>query len=146
VHVEGDFHVRAPVAKVWAFFRDPVTLAGCLEDPHEVHATDATHFEGTMTTGVAFIRGTFRLRGSYAAETPATQMQVLLQGSGMGSGVDAALTVSFAELPEGTAVHWTGEIKMSGTIATVGERLVKGTVDKKVTALFAAARAQLEPA
>ncbi|MCI4343626.1 MAG: carbon monoxide dehydrogenase subunit G [Thermoplasmata archaeon] len=146
MHVEGDFHVRSARTLVWAFFRDPATLATCLEDPHEIHATDATHFEGTLTAGVAFIRGTFRLRGSYASETPPNQMQVTLQGSGMGSGVDAALTVSFAEGSEGTGVHWTGEIKMSGTIATVGERLVKGTVDKKVTALFEAARVKLEPA
>ncbi len=143
MHLEGEFQAATPVARVWALFRDPVALMDCLDDPHEVRALDATHFEGQVTTGVAFIRGTFRLRGSYAAETPMQSLRVQLSGSGMGSGTDAEIAVTFSEQPAPTSVRWTAEVRMTGTIATVGERLVRGTVDKKVAGLFENARRKL---
>jgi uncharacterized protein len=143
MHLEGEFQVATPVARVWALFRDPVSLMGCVDDPHEVRPVDASHFEGQVTTGVAFIRGTFRFRGSYAAETPMQSLRVQLSGSGMGSGMDADIAVTFSGAPTSTQVRWTAEVRMSGTIATVGERLVRGTVDKKVAGLFENARRQL---
>ena len=143
MHLEGEFRVGTPVARVWALFRDPVAFTDCLDDPHAVHAVDATHFEGQVTTGVAFIRGTFRLRGSYVAETPPQSLRVQLSGSGMGSGMDGEVAVNFSEQPSPTSVRWTAEVRMSGTIATLGERLVRGTVDKKVAGLFENARKRL---
>lgn len=143
MHLEGEFQVATPVARVWALFRDPVALMNCVDDPHEAHAVDATHFEGEVTTGVAFIRGTFRFRGSYPAETPMQSLRVQLSGSGMGSGMDAEIAVTFSEQPAPTSVRWTAEVRMSGTIATLGERLVRGTVDKKVAGLFENARQKL---
>jgi uncharacterized protein len=145
MHLEGEFHVAVPGDRVWALFRDPVAFTDCLDDPHQVHAVDATHFEGQVTTGVAFIRGTFRLRGAYVAETPPSSLRAQLSGSGMGSAMDADVTVTLSDQPAPTTVRWTAEVRLSGTIATVGERLVRGTVDKKVSGLFENARRRLSP-
>jgi len=144
VHVEGDFRVRATADRVYRFFTDPVAFLDCLDDPHEIHAVDADHFEGTVTTGVAFIRGTFRVRGAYTARTPSTTLGVKLQGSGLGSGVDADLSLALAEAGGETSLHWQGEVRLSGPVATLGERVVKGTVDKKAAGLFENARRRLE--
>jgi uncharacterized protein len=146
VQIAGDFRVHAPASRVYAFFLDPVALLDCLDDPHEVHATDADHFEGTVTTGVAFIRGTFRLRGSYTGRTPEKEVRVRLQGSGLGSGIDADLVVEIAAQADGTSLHWSGDVRLSGPVATLGERIVKGTVDKKADGLFENARKKLEAA
>jgi uncharacterized protein len=146
MHIAGDFRVKSPAARVYAFFLDPVALTNCLDDPHEFHAVDADHFEGTVTTGVAFIRGTFRVRGSYGERTPASAVHAHLQGSGMGSGVDADLAILISETAGTTAVRWSGEVKMSGPVATIGERMVRGTVDKKAAGLFENARRKLEGA
>jgi len=144
MQIAGDFKVQAPASRVYAFFADPVAFTDCLDDPHEFHATDADHFEGTLTTGVAFIRGTFRVRGAYTARSPATGLKVHLSGTGLGSGVDADLVLSLAEGGGATSLHWEGDVRLSGPVATLGERMVKGTVDKKAAALFENARAKLE--
>ena len=146
MHVEGQFATRATVERVWALFRDPVAFTNCLDDPHEFHATDPVHFEGTVTTGVAFIRGTFRVRGNYADETPTRSMKVHLNGTGLGSGVDADIGLTFQTGTTGTSVVWTGDITLSGPVATLGERMVRGTIDKKTAALFQKAQATLEAA
>jgi uncharacterized protein len=144
MHIEGDFAVRSSAARVYAFFVDPVAFTDCLDDPHQVHPVDVDHFEGTVTTGIAFIRGTFRLRGTYGERSPPTELRAQIQGSGMGSGIDASLTISLAEADGTTTVRWQGEVRLSGPVATLGERMVRGTVDKKAAALFANARAKLE--
>ena len=143
MHVEGTFTTRAPAERVWALFRDPVAFTNCLDDPHAIHAVDATHFEGTVTTGVAFIRGTFRVRGSYVAETALAALEVKLSGTGMGSGLDADVKLTL-ETAGATTVRWSAEITLNGPVATIGERVVRGTVDKKTAALFAKAQALLE--
>jgi uncharacterized protein len=146
VHVEGDFRVRSPASRVYSFFLDPVAFTDCLDDPHQFHAVDADHFEGTITSGIAFIRGTFRVRGSYTGKTPSTELRVHLQGQGLGSGLDADLVLTLNEAAGETSFHWQGEVRLSGPIATIGERMVKGTVEKKAAALFENARKKLETA
>lgn len=105
---------------------------------------DPEHFEGSLTAGVAFIHGTFRLKGNYSDEVPEKSLKVRLSGTGMGSGLDAVVALSFATASEGTAVSWAGDINLSGPVATLGERMVRGTIDKKSETLFAKARARLE--
>jgi len=144
VHVEGRFATKAPVDRVFALFRDPVAFTDCLDDPHQFHAVDPTHFEGQITTGVAFIRGTFRVRGEYTESTANQRIGAKLTGTGMGSGLDASFSIGFQTGPDGTSVAWSGEITLTGTAATVGERLVRGTVDKKAGGLFENARRKLE--
>ncbi|HXW67914.1 MAG TPA: carbon monoxide dehydrogenase subunit G [Thermoplasmata archaeon] len=146
MHIEGDFRVRAPPEKVYAFFLDPVGFIDCLDDPHQVHAVDTDHFEGTVTTGVAFIRGTFRIRGTYGERTPPTALTARINGTGLGSGIDAQLSIAIAAAEGQSAVHWQGEVQLSGPVATIGERMVRSTVDKKADGLFENARKRLEGA
>ncbi len=146
MHIEGDFRVNSASSRVYAFFLDAVAFTDCLDDPHEIRAVDADHFEGTVRSGIAFIRGTFRLRGAYTGRTPTSEIRVHLQGAGLGSGVDGDLVLSLSEAAGETALHWSGEVMLSGPIATIGERMVKGTVEKKAAGLFENARRKLETA
>lgn len=146
MHIEGDFSVHASADRVFGFFLDPVAFLDCLDDPHTARKIDADHFEGTVTTGISFIRGTFRIRGTYGERTPPTELRARVQGTGLGSGIDADLTLAFSASPGQTSVHWQGEVALSGPVATLGERMVGGTVDKKAAALFEKARQRLEAA
>ncbi|MGI0130909.1 MAG: SRPBCC domain-containing protein [Thermoplasmata archaeon] len=146
MHIEGEFRVRSGAARAYAFFRDPVAFTDCLDDPHEFRTIESDRFEGTVTTGVAFIRGTFRVRGRYTGTTAPTELRVYVQGSGLGSGVDADLVLGFREDGSETTLRWQGEVRLSGPIATLGERMVKATVDKKAAGLFENARRKLETA
>ena len=58
--------------------------------------------------------------------------------------MDADLVLALSEAGGGTELHWQGEVRLSGPVATLGERIVKGTVDKKAGGLFENARRRLE--
>jgi uncharacterized protein len=144
MHVEGAFTVRRDRESVYGFFIDARRLVDCVDDPHTVEVVDETHFSGTITTGVAFIRGTFRISGEYTVRAGPERVVARVHGAGLGSGLDATITTELAEAGGGTTVRWKADLTFSGPIASIGERVVRGTVDKKTQGLFERARQTLE--
>jgi carbon monoxide dehydrogenase subunit G len=143
MHVVGDFQVHQPREAVWSFFADAQKLVDCLDDPHTVEVLDEKHFRGTLTTGVAFIRGTFQISGEYAERTPPDRLVAKLHGTGMGNGLDATISTQFAGDASSTAVHWEADFTFSGSVASMGERILRGTLEKKIQGLFVNARQRL---
>lgn len=144
MHVEGSFEVRRDRTAVYAFFTDARSLVDCLEDPHTVQVVDETHFTGTVTTGVAFIRGTFRMAGEYTERRTPERVAAKIHGSGLGSGLDGMISTSLSEAAGTTTVRWTADLTLSGPVAGLGERVVRSTIDKKTQSLFEHARQALE--
>ncbi len=145
MHADGTFEVHRDRESVFAFFTNAHDLVDCLDDPHTVEVADPTHFTGTLTTGVAFIRGTFRMSGEYTEIRRPERVSAKIHGAGLGSGVDAVLVTNLSEGAGGvTTVTWTTDLTFSGPVASVGERVIRGTVDKKAQGLFENARRRLE--
>ncbi len=144
MRVEGQFQVGAAPAAVFGLFADPRRLLDCLEDPHTVDSAAGDQFAGTITTGVAFIRGTFRYSGQYTERSPGQAVTTKIRGSGLGSAVDASLHAGFSAVGSGTSVVWSADIVLTGPAATLGERLVRTTIEKKAAAMFERARQALE--
>ena len=144
MHLEGTFTAKSAQDRVYAFFMSPEELSACIDDPHTIEVQDADHFKGTIKTGIGFIKGTFTVGASVVERAPPGRAKLKVHGSGMGSGfdIDATLDVSAAE--DATTVHWVAEVLMSGTIASMGARLMQGTIDKKTNAFFENARKRLE--
>jgi uncharacterized protein len=143
---DGRFQVSATPPVVFAFFSDVKQLLDCLDDPHTVDSVQGDQFAGTITTGVAFIRGTFRFDGQYTEKTSAQRIRVKIRGSGMGNGVDATLGADLTPAGSGTAIVWNADITLTGPAASLAEHLIRSTIQKKATAMFEKARVRLEAA
>lgn len=146
MHLEGMFTAKSSQDRVFGFFMNPEELSTCIDDPHSIEVQDADHFKGTIRTGVGFIKGTFTVAASVAERTPPKRAKLKVHGSGMGSGFDIDATLDVSEAGGATTVHWVAEVLMSGPIASMGARLMQGTIDKKTNAFFDNARRQLEAA
>lgn len=141
---EGTFAVQAPRERVWSFFLDPQEFASCIDDPHTIEVIDENQFRGTVKAGVAFIRGTFTFSAIVKEGSPPERTQMAVHGSGMGSGFDIVASLDLGEAEGVTTVKWSADVQLSGTIATVGARLVQSTTEKKTRAFFENARKKLE--
>jgi uncharacterized protein len=144
VRFEGTFTVRAPRSKVFSFFLNPQEFSTCIDDPHTIEVIDADHFRGTVKAGVSFIRGNFTWSAEIRERVPPERARMAVHGSGMGSGFDIVTTLDVTEAGGLTTVRWAAEVQMSGTIATVGSRLLHATTEKKTNAFFENARKILE--
>ncbi len=144
MHVDGQFQVGAAPAQVFAFFSDPRQLLDCLDDPHTLDSVQGDQFSGTITTGVAFIRGKFRFDGQYMEKLPGQRISTKIRGSGLGNAVDATLSAALGAAGPGTTIAWQADITLTGQAASLAEHLIRSTIEKKAAGLFENARKKLE--
>ncbi len=144
MHLEGTFSAKASQDRVYGFFLNPQELGSCIDDPHTIEVQDADHFKGSVKSGVGFIKGTFNVNATVVERTPPKRAKLKVHGSGMGSGFDIDATLDVSEGDGTSTVHWAADIVMNGPIASMGARLMQGTIDKKTNAFFENARKKLE--
>ncbi len=144
MHYEGTFAAKSPQDRVYRFFLDPEELGSCVDDPHTIEVQDADHFKGTVKSGIGFIKGTFNVNASVVERTPPNRARLKVHGAGMGSGFDIDATLDVSANDGHTEVHWAADVVMNGPIASMGARLMQGTIDKKTNAFFENARKRLE--
>jgi carbon monoxide dehydrogenase subunit G len=59
--------------------------------------------------------------------------------------VDATAEMRLSDGPDGTTVmDWNADVNLSGTLASVGARLIEGTADKMIGQTFDCMREKLE--
>ncbi len=146
MHLEGTFSAKSAQDRVYGFFLNPQELASCIDDPHTIEVVDPDHFKGNVKSGVGFIKGTFNVNATVVERTPPKQAKLKVHGSGMGSGFDIDATLDVSEASGMSTVHWAADVVMNGPIASMGARLMQGTIDKKTNAFFENARKHLEGA
>jgi len=144
--LDGTFTVRSPREKAWAFFLDPKALSVAIDDPHTIEVVDRDNFKGTIKAGVAFIKGTFTWSAAVKERTEWERARIQVHGSGMGSAFDIDSTIEMSEAGGQTTVRWSADVVLNGTVASMGARLLQGTIDKKTNAFFENARKHLEGA
>ncbi|MDR7484432.1 MAG: carbon monoxide dehydrogenase subunit G [Armatimonadota bacterium] len=145
LHFQGSLAIHAPRDRVWAFLTDPRAVARCLPDVQRLEVLEEGTFKATVRVGVGFIKGDFAFDVAMADLHPPVRAVLTGRGGGLGSAVDVRSTIGLADGEGGaTRLDWTADVVVSGTIASVGARVLRSTVEKKAGELFACLKAQLE--
>ncbi len=145
LHFEGSLTIRAPREKVWTFLVDPHAVSRCLPDVQSLDLLDGGRFRAVVRVGVSFIKGNFTFEVAMLDLEAPRHARITGRGGGLGSAVDVNSGVDLADGEAGTTrLDWTADVVVSGTIASVGGRLLNSTVEKKTGELFECLKAQLE--
>jgi carbon monoxide dehydrogenase subunit G len=145
MHFEGSVPIKASREKVWAFVIDPDQVGGCGPGVEKIEVVDATHFKATAKVGIGFINARFNVNMEFAELQPPDRAFIKAHGQAPGSAVDATAEMRLSDGPDGTTVmDWTADVDLSGTLASVGARLIEGTADKMIGQTFDCMRAKLE--
>lgn len=145
LHFEGTLTIRAPREKVWTFLVDPHAVSRCLPDVQSLDLLDEGRFRAVVRVGVSFIKGNFTFEVAMLDLEAPRHARITGRGGGLGSAVDVNSGVDLADGEAGTTrMDWTADVVVSGTIASVGARLLNSTVEKKTGELFECLKAQLE--
>lgn len=123
----GDPVVAAPRQVVWARLTDPDFIAASAPGVEAVQAMDPTHF--TVLSGLGLgpmkVRFTLDVELFDIVELESLGMRSLARGPG--SVVDVVSAVRLEDAPTGTRLNWSASSEVSGTLASLGPRLVEGT-------------------
>ena len=142
---QGTVSILAPRDRVWAFLMDPDQVGGCGPGVESIEVIDADHFKAKAKVGIGFISARFTVEMTVAERVEPDLAVLKAHGQAPGSAVDATATMALTGPAEGpTTMEWSADVAISGTLASVGARMIEGTADKMIGQTFACIRAKLE--
>ncbi|HEY6958883.1 MAG TPA: carbon monoxide dehydrogenase subunit G [Candidatus Limnocylindria bacterium] len=147
MHFQGTLNIAAPRERVWAFVTDAKAVSACAPDVQSVEVLDPAHCKMVVRAGVGPIKATFNLDVVFTEMTAPGHALVRVRGQAPGSAVEMLNTMDLdATSADATAMRWSSDVNVSGTIAQMGARLMQGTADKMTQQVFACIKAKLETA
>ena len=146
MHFEGTVDIAATRDAVWAYVIDPNQVGQCGPGVESIEVVDDTHFKATAKVGIGFISARFIVNMEFAELTAPDVAKIKAHGQAPGSAVDATaqMNLSDGDAEGTTRMDWSADVTISGTLASVGARLIEGTANKMIGQTFDCMRAKLE--
>lgn len=124
----GSPEVAAPRAEVWSRLRDPDFVAASAPGVESVETVDPTHFKVVSGLGVGAVKVKFKLDVELLDIVEQERLKMRARGKAPGSAVDVVSAVHLEDMDGGgTRLNWSATSDISGTVASVGARLLEGT-------------------
>ena len=145
MHFEGSVPIKASRDKVWAFVTDPDQVGQCGPGVEKIEVLDATHFKATAKVGIGFISARFNVNMEFAELEAPDRAVIKAHGQAPGSAVDANASMKLSDDGDGgTVMDWVADVNLSGTLASVGARMIEGTANKMIGQTFECMKTKLE--
>jgi carbon monoxide dehydrogenase subunit G len=142
---EGTFEVDAPRDRVWAFIIDPQQVGQCGPGVESIEVIDDRRFKATAKVGIGFISARFVVDLEFVDVDEPNQATIKAHGQAPGSAVDGTAQIRLSDgASGGTRMDWSATVNISGTLASVGARLIDGTANKMIGQTFDCMKAKLE--
>jgi carbon monoxide dehydrogenase subunit G len=141
----GTVEIKADREKVWTFVTDPEQVGPCGPGVESIEQIDDTHFRAKAKVGIGFISARFVVNLAFEDSEEPIRAVISARGQAPGSAVDALGTMHLSGPPDGpTTMDWDANVDISGSLATVGARLIEGTANKMIGQTFECMKTKLE--
>ena len=143
---EGTVGIGASRDKVWAFLMDPNQVGQCGPGVESIDVIDETHFKAKAKVGVGFIKAHFTIAMAMTDLDAPNHATIKAHGQAPGSAVDATAQMALrdGDGAGSTVMDWSADVNISGTLASVGARMIEGTAHKMIDQTFDCIKAKLE--
>jgi carbon monoxide dehydrogenase subunit G len=132
----GAPEVAAPIADVWPRILDPHFVARHGPGVESVEVLDPYHFKVITSFGVGSIKLRFGIDVELTEVRPPRNFTMKARGKAPGSAVEVTAALILESMDaERTRMSWKADTEISGSVASVGARLMEGTA-KKLTEQF----------
>jgi uncharacterized protein len=142
---QGTVAIAAPRDRVWAFVMDPNQVGQCGPGVESIEVVDDAHFKATAKVGIGFISARFVVNMEFIDVTAPDAATIKAHGQAPGSAVDATAQMHLSDGDAGgTTMDWSADVAISGTLASVGARMIEGTANKMIGQTFDCMKSKLE--
>jgi carbon monoxide dehydrogenase subunit G len=132
----GSPEITAPRQQVWTKLNDPDFVAQSGPGVESVERVDPTHFKVISGLGVGSVKVRFKLDVELFDIVEGKSLKMRARGKAPGSAVDVVSSLQLADVDGGrTRLDWSATSEVSGTVASVGARLLEGTA-RRLTEQF----------
>src|SRR6266436_6751040 len=127
----GSETIAAPIQKVWAYLMDVNKVAECAPGFQSLETLGEEHWKAVIAVGVGPVKAKFTLDVTRPEKHEPDLMVVQGRGKAPGSTVELSGRMNLSTVDaEHTRMDWTAQVTVSGTIASVGARLLQSTEEK----------------
>jgi len=133
---QGDFTSEFSRERVWQFINNVEEVAKCFPGFKSIEKTGENTYKLVARVGIGFIKGDFIANLSLENVNPIQSMTLKAKGTGMGSTVDLAANINLDDEGNQTLMKWVADVKVGGTLASIGARLIEGAAQQIISELF----------
>jgi len=127
----GTQTIAAPIETVWAFLMDVNKVAACAPGFQSLEVLGDEHWKAVVSVGIGAVKAKFTLDVTRPEMEEPTHMVVKGRGKAPGSAVEMSGDMVLTSLNDAeTQMDWKASVVVSGTIASVGARLLQGTAER----------------
>lgn len=143
----GTQTIAVPIDQVWAFLLDVNNVAACAPGFQSLEVLEDERWKAVVSVGVGAVKAKFTLDVTRPEKREPELMTMKGRGKAPGSAVDLTGEMHLTALDDNqTRMDWNASVVVSGTIASVGARLLQGTAERLTGQFFDCIRIKLQPA
>lgn len=143
----GTQTLAAPIEKVWIFLMDVQNVAECAPGFQSLEVLGEEHWKAVVAAGIGPVKAKFTMDVTRPEVHEPERMVVKGRGKAPGSAVELSGDMRLTSLNAGeTRMDWKADVVVSGTIASVGARLLSGAVERMTAQFFDCLKRKLQEA
>jgi uncharacterized protein len=136
MQIEGTNPVQASCSQVWAALNNPEILARCVPGVKTLTLEDENTFKMLLEVSVGPVKGKFDGKIEILERHEPNVVVLKISAKSPVGIVNATGTVRLEVTDTVTLVHWMGEPKLMGVLASIGGRLIEGVAKQQATIFF----------
>jgi uncharacterized protein len=141
----GTQTISVPIEKVWTYLMDVNKVAACAPGFQSLETLGDEHWKAVISVGVGPVKAKFTMDVTRPEMHEPDLMVVKGRGKAPGSAVELTGRMNLSSVDENqTRMDWTAQVVVSGTIASVGARLLNSTAQKLTGQFFDCLRTKLQ--
>lgn len=141
----GTQTISVSIEKVWAYLLDVNKVAACAPGFQSLEELGDEHWKAVIAVGVGPVKAKFTLDVTRPEMQEPQRMIVKGRGKAPGSAVEMAGTMNLTSTGDTeTRMDWQANVTVSGTIASVGARLMNSTAEKLTGQFFDCLKTRLQ--
>ena len=141
----GTQTIAAPIDKVWAYLLDVNKVAACAPGFQSLEPLGVEQWKALVAVGVGPVKAKFTLDISRPEMHEPDRMVVKGRGKAPGNAVELTGTINLSAVsPQETRMDWNANVVLSGTLASVGARLMNSTTEKLTAQFFDCLKSKLQ--
>lgn len=141
----GTQTIAAPLEKVWTFLLDVNNVAECAPGFQSLEVLGEEHWKAIVGVSIGSVKPKFTMDVTRPELEAPEHMIVKGRGKAPGSAVELSGDMRLTRVTETeTEMNWKAVVMVSGTLASVGARLMSGTVERLTAQFFDCLRKKLQ--
>lgn len=143
--INGTYQINASTNVVWQLLMDPEVLEKVTPGIKKLEPKGVDSFHAISEVRIGPVRGTFEGELSVQDKVEEESCLLVVNQKSKSGNVVAEIGMQFISKDENnTEIQYTGEAKMSGMLARMGQRIMSGVVSTLSKQFFQALEKELE--